>query len=124
MGNDVSQDSQKYGQPLLNDMSVTWTKSKSVFPFSARDGHSSCALGNKVYVFGGVIHGEPGQITEVNDLLVFDVGEFSYVGHMFLKIHVSLTSVALCDYQPNLNYKKDLRKIILSQKVLILGNVN
>ncbi|XP_064608900.1 host cell factor 2-like [Liolophura sinensis] len=74
MGNDVSQESQKYGQPLPNDISVTWTKSKSVFPFSARDGHSSCALGNKVYVLGGVIQGEPGQIAEVNDLLVFDVG--------------------------------------------------
>ena len=74
MGNDASHQI-KYGEPLENDIEVTWTKNGSNCPFPPRDGHVACNVGNKMFVFGGVVRTDDGQNLESNELLVFDLGE-------------------------------------------------
>ncbi len=73
MGNEASQQI-KYGEKLENDVNVTWRKIGDN-PFAARDGHCACGVGNKLFVFGGVVQTPEGTCYESKDLLVFDVGE-------------------------------------------------
>jgi N-acetylneuraminic acid mutarotase len=64
-----------YGTKLLNNAKVEWTKVKGN-GFAPRDGHCSASVGNKVYVFGGVCWNESiGEVSEVNETLVFDSGK-------------------------------------------------
>ncbi len=74
MGNDSSQPL-KYGERLDNDITVNWKKIQSENPFPPREAHCSCAVGNKLYVFGGVVQTADDDAVESNELLIYDVGE-------------------------------------------------
>ena len=58
-----------------NDIVVNIRKAQTEFPFPPREGCVACGLGNKVYVFGGVIQSDDAEPQESNDLLVFNIGE-------------------------------------------------
>ena len=74
MGNETSQPV-AYGDRLDNDVSVTWKKLDQDCPYPAREGHCAAAIGNTVYVFGGVIQAADDVNTETNELLCFNLGE-------------------------------------------------
>lgn len=60
---------------LENDVVVNIRKAKTDFPFAPREGCVACGLGNRVYVFGGVIQSDNAEPQETNDLLLFNLGE-------------------------------------------------
>ncbi|WAR00752.1 KLDC1-like protein, partial [Mya arenaria] len=67
--------SQGSGIKIDNDMSLAWKRvTDCVFP--VREGQCSCSVGNKMYIFGGVIHSNTQDLVESNDLLCFDAGGF------------------------------------------------
>ena len=66
-----------YGTKLLNDVNVEWKKVEMDAKLPSRDGHCAAAMGNKLYVFGGVRWlCDIGEVTESNEILVFDVGKW------------------------------------------------
>lgn len=75
MGNESSS-MVTYGTRLLNDVKVEWKKVEMDAKLPSRDGHCAAAIGNKLYVFGGVRWlSDLGEVTESNEILVFDVGK-------------------------------------------------
>ncbi|XP_014788070.1 kelch domain-containing protein 1 [Octopus bimaculoides] len=70
MGNNVSLSNE--GSPVENDLSVTWKQVKTSNTLDACEGQSFCSLGNKLYVYGGVIQKGDGDITTTNTLQCFD----------------------------------------------------
>lgn len=72
MGNENSQNV-VYGDKLQNDIELVWKKVKSC-QFPNREGQCSCAHGNDLYIFGGVIQSSSQEPVESNDLLVYNTG--------------------------------------------------
>ncbi|XP_052794960.1 rab9 effector protein with kelch motifs-like isoform X2 [Mya arenaria] len=69
--------SQGSGIKIDNDMSLAWKRvTDCVFP--VREGQCSCSVGNKMYIFGGVIHSNTQDLVESNDLLCFDAESGSW----------------------------------------------
>lgn len=65
-----------YGTRLLNDIKVEWKKVEMDAKLPSRDGHCAAAIADKLYVFGGVRWlSDLGEVTESNEILVFDVGK-------------------------------------------------
>ena len=75
MGNESSAPI-SYGTKLLNDITVEWKKVEMDVNLPSRDGHCATAVGNKLYVFGGVRWlSDIGEVTESNEILIFDAGK-------------------------------------------------
>lgn len=70
MGNEVSLINE--GTPIENDINVTWKQAKPDCPFPAREGQSYCTIGNKLYIFGGVIQCKDDEVETINELICFD----------------------------------------------------
>jgi len=67
-----------YGTKLLNDVNVEWKKVEMEAKLPSRDGHCAAVVANKLYVFGGVRWlSDIGEVTESNEILVFDVDSLS-----------------------------------------------
>ena len=65
-----------YGTRLLNDVKVEWKKVEMDAKLPSRDGHCAAAIADKLYVFGGVRWlSDLAEVTESNEILVFDVGK-------------------------------------------------
>lgn len=65
-----------YGTRLLNDIKVEWKKVEMDAKLPSRDGHCAAAIADKLYVFGGVRWlSDLEEVTESNEILVFDVGK-------------------------------------------------
>ena len=65
-----------YGTRLLNDVKVEWKKVEMNAKLPSRDGHCAAAIADKLYVFGGVRWlSDLEEVTESNEILVFDVGK-------------------------------------------------
>lgn len=65
-----------YGTRLLNDIKVEWKKVEMEAKLPSRDGHCAAAIADKLYVFGGVRWlSDLEEVTESNEILVFDVGK-------------------------------------------------
>lgn len=65
-----------YGTRLLNDVKVEWKKVEMDSKLPSRDGHCAAAIAEKLYVFGGVRWlSDLEEVTESNEILVFDVGK-------------------------------------------------
>lgn len=65
-----------YGTKLLNDINFEWKKVEMDAELPSRDGHCAAAIANKLYVFGGVRWlSDVGEVTESNEILVFDAGK-------------------------------------------------
>lgn len=65
-----------YGTRLLNDIKVEWKKVEMTAKLPSRDGHCAAAIADKLYVFGGVRWlSDLEEVTESNEILVFDVGK-------------------------------------------------
>ena len=73
MGNEGSHD--KLGESLDNNIKVSWKQLSEGSSLSTRDGHCACSVGNKCFVFGGVVQTEDGRSEECNKMLVFDIGK-------------------------------------------------
>lgn len=56
---------------IENDISVEWSVAADN-PFTPREGQCCCVCGSKLYVFGGVLQTNDGEMTETNELLNFD----------------------------------------------------
>ena len=52
--------------------SVSWRQVNS--PYGGRDGHCACAVGGRMYVFGGVVQTANDEHEESCELLVFEPG--------------------------------------------------
>ncbi|KAH3781796.1 kelch domain-containing protein 1-like isoform X2 [Dreissena polymorpha] len=55
---------------IPSDIALTWKRAKDC-PFPKREGQCGCSVGNKMYLFGGVVQTEDGDL-ESNDLLCYD----------------------------------------------------
>lgn len=65
-----------YGTRLLNDVKVEWKKVEMDAKLPSRDGHCAAAIADKLYLFGGVRWlSDLEEVTESNEILVFDVGK-------------------------------------------------
>lgn len=65
-----------YGTRLLNAIKVEWKKVEMDAKLPSRDGHCAAAIADKLYVFGGVRWlSDLEEVTESNEILVFDVGK-------------------------------------------------
>ncbi|KAL3866524.1 hypothetical protein ACJMK2_043817 [Sinanodonta woodiana] len=72
MGNESSQASGSYGEPVDNDIEVTWESVSADYRFPLREGQCTCSHGNKMYIFGGVLQSDT-EILESNELHCFDI---------------------------------------------------
>lgn len=73
MGNEISAPV-SYGTKLRNDVNVEWKKVEMDVKLPSRDGHCAAAIANKLYIFGGVRWlSDIGEVTESNEILLFDV---------------------------------------------------
>lgn len=80
-----------YGTKLLNDVKVEWKKVEMDAKLPSRDGHCAAAVANKLYVFGGVRWlPDIGEVTESNEILVFDAGKQKLYSYVVLVIEVSV----------------------------------
>lgn len=57
---------------LANYMELFWEKVEGSNELKRREGHCCCTVGTNIYIFGGVCHGQDGELEEINELLVFD----------------------------------------------------
>ena len=110
MGNDQSQASSS-GESLQNNVTVTWKKGADcIFPL--REGQCACCLGNKMYLFGGVIQGHPEELQESNELLCYDVGKAVVDSLNLLNLMFDLQSAVSI---PTVNIITELVKMTVEQ---------
>lgn len=69
MGNEVSLVNE--GTPIENDLNITWKQVKPCCSFPAREGQSYCTIGNKLYIYGGVIQCKD-EVETINEIICFD----------------------------------------------------
>ena len=84
MGNEISAPV-SYGTKLRNDVNVEWKKVEMDVKLPSRDGHCAAAIANKLYIFGGVRWlSDIGEVTESNEILLFDVGKIIFFFNIVL----------------------------------------
>jgi len=72
-GSGSGSSSSSSGKKIDTNMEVTF-KRVADCQFPTREGCCSCSVGNKMYVFGGVIHSSTDELVESNELLCYDGG--------------------------------------------------
>lgn len=76
MGNEASTPGQ--GKKIPNSIELKWSKSAKS-PFVPREGQAACSIGDKLYIFGGVVFNhDDGHDTEANDLIVYDTSSHTW----------------------------------------------